>query len=338
MIALLLLRCLVAVTAASTTVRVRRLEDQQGNNNANRYGSGQVVRAGPCFRMKIAEDNDDDGNSYFYNGAYRSQYQRYMAFFVCQSSYDEGDSNCQEYVADLDTYLEMTVETTQNVCQACRNQCRRRMEEEGQGQEQGNVVVNCQTCASECELLMYGGGGNDESQYLQCQESYNDGELQYYTAPQCDNNGGLSIGYFYDDECTIKANSAPQDLGLEYNTFQTIERIGLDCSNAGDLCDQLTDGASYCQAGYYNEEQEDRALCKAAATAEMEHTYYKKPFWKKMHIPGILLLLALLCALFSFLSYTYYVRHTRREGMEESKKTPLAPEPETGVPELPKIT
>jgi hypothetical protein len=299
--------------------------------------------------MKIAEDNDDDGNSYFYNGAYRSQYERYMAFFICEQNGSGYEGNCQEYVTDLNTYLEMTVEAVQNVCQACQNQCRRRRLEEEEGQQgerqqqDNNVAVNCQTCTNECGALLYGGGGgNDESQYLECQESHNDGELQYYTAPQCGKDGSLSIGYFYDDECTVKASSVAQDLGLEYNIFQAIERIGLDCSNGDDLCDQLTDDAAYCQAGYYNEEQEDRNLCKAAKAAETEHIYYKKPMWKKMHLPGILILVALVCALFSFLSYTYYVRHTRREGMEESKKTPLAPEsPETmgaAPSDLPKIT
>ena len=60
-------------------------EAEDGGNNNNGDLSQFTVHQGTCFRIKIVGDNDDDGNSYFYNGAYRAQYTRYISFELCSS-------------------------------------------------------------------------------------------------------------------------------------------------------------------------------------------------------------------------------------------------------------
>jgi len=287
-------------------------EAEDGENNNNNDLSQFTVHQGTCFRIKIVGDNDDDGNSYFYNGAYRAQYTRYISFNLCSSS-----NQCSEYVMDLDTYLEETVNYVQNMCGSCANQCRRRRledaDEDGDdGGGNNNMYVNCNTCQSECKLLNNGNEGTDESGYLECQfeeaEDYADGDVEYYTAPQCE-NGLVVIGHFYDDECTIKTSTL-QDKGFSYNTFQTIASIDIDCS-LSDTCSDLFDNAVLCDDGYAENNDDDSKLCKAAKAASRVQTFYTKPFYKKARLVPIFFSLFLLLGGVGFLSYTYYVRHKR---------------------------
>ena len=97
------------------------------------------LHTGVCFRVKMESDNDDDGNSYFYNGAYRAQYSRYISYQLCSETY-----GCQDYVTDLDDYLENTVNYVQNLCNSCAKTCGRlrRLEEEQDDDNNNNANTN----------------------------------------------------------------------------------------------------------------------------------------------------------------------------------------------------
>jgi hypothetical protein len=295
------------------------------NNADNEDLSQFTLQQGTCFRMKIGNDNDDDGNSYFYNGSYRSQYKRYVSFSLCNTKTGE----CSEYVTDLEDFLEESVDYVQNMCGSCANQCRRRNrvmrrleEEDPEEDEESNdgegMTVNCNTCVDECQLLNNkGDDGSDESGYLECQADYEDGDIEYYTAPQCE-NGEVVIGHFYDDECTIKTSTL-QDSGFSYNTFRTIASIQIDCS-LSDNCADLFDDAISCSGGNEDNDEDDAKLCKAAKAATRVQTFYKKPFYKKTPWIPIFLLISVAGFGVGFLAWTYFVRHTRHADV----KVPMA--------------
>eukprot|EP00550_Attheya_septentrionalis_P007273 CAMPEP_0198289436 /NCGR_PEP_ID=MMETSP1449-20131203/7608_1 /TAXON_ID=420275 /ORGANISM="Attheya septentrionalis, Strain CCMP2084" /LENGTH=342 /DNA_ID=CAMNT_0043987753 /DNA_START=25 /DNA_END=1053 /DNA_ORIENTATION=- len=266
-----------------------------------------------CVRAKIQDDNDDqqEGNSYFVNGRYHAQYKTFASFVLCE---DDGSScgTCDyntHYVTDLDTYLDSTITSIQEVCQACANQCGRRNLEDG-----GNdVVANCNTCVSECSLINYGNGGEDETEYMACQAAYADENsgIQYYSGPTCDSSGGLVIGLFYDEDCTVKTGSE-LDNGFSYDTFKTVETFCGSCSTG--MCDDLYPYALHC-FGAYNmnaNAAEDgdgvnsKSICKAAA---QKTNNYKRTRKQKWHIIPVFLVVFSLFGGLTFGSYTYYIRH-----------------------------
>ena len=151
--------------------------------------------------------------------------------------------------------------------------------------------------------------GLDESQYLDCQVSGDYDDIPYYTAPQCE-NGEVVIGHFYDDECTIKT-SVLSDKEFSYAVFNTIAELPLDCSVSDQTCDNILGNAVYCDDADNNDDDAAK-LCKAAKAAGRTYTFYKKPFYKKVPLISITLLLCIIGFVFGFLSYTYYVRHSRK--------------------------
>ena len=294
----------------------RFLEDGQPNDGDNYNGdlSAFTITQGHCFRMKIENNNDDDGNAYFYNGAYRSQYKRYISYMMCMT----GTSTCHEYIIDLNDYLEQTVPFVQTWCSSCTASCRRRLLHGNSRdlEDADGMNVDCSTCSSDCKMLNNdnGNSGGDESDYIACQAAANDENgMQYYTAPQCENDH-IVIGRFYDDECTIKTTTSV-DNGFSYNTFATIERMAIPCNaDNSETCRELYENiVAFCENGVAENADDQNAnnICKAAAASGRVYTYYKKPLFKKT--PIVLLVVAFfgLGVLVGFLSYTYYVRHRR---------------------------
>lgn len=278
---------------------------EDANNGG--YYSPSSLKPGSCFTLKIAEDNDDDGNSYFYNGAYRAQHQRYAAAIVCDS---EGvcDSS-KEYVLDLDTYLEYMTNYVKNYCYACANNCQRRLEDEEDNENaNANVAVDCETCADACASYSANANqGVDETEYLECQYAMADNDISYYSAPQCGSNGDVVIGLFYDDECSIRSGSS-YDRDFSYSTFSAIQEMSLDCTTGA--CDELFQNAIYCEDGSANDNDNNK-LCSRAMNASRQHIYYKKPWYRKANFIMAVSLVVLFGAAFLFLSYTYYFRHSQ---------------------------
>jgi hypothetical protein len=300
--------------------------------------SGFNIVFGKCVWVKIPPENEDDeveGNTYFFNGRYYAQFQAFASYYKC-----DGCNNCDystEYVTDLQTYLEASTEYLQEYCRGCLENCgnRRFLEDEAEaanGQQGGGY--DCGTCQSQCYSYFNDNGGVDETAYLECQAAYqNEDGIQYYSAPQCSSDGGIKIGLFYDEDCTVKSKT-DYDVGFTYDTFHSIEDMCVDCYNT-DMCNNLYQGAVHCSDGVNangNYNYGDMPVCTTFKKANHVGTYNKrrkqKPFW----IIFGSVFLALLVSGFAFLSYTYYVRHS---------KTPLADLGYSGGPngaELPSIT
>uniref|UniRef100_A0A7S2AAE9 4Fe-4S ferredoxin-type domain-containing protein n=1 Tax=Trieres chinensis TaxID=1514140 RepID=A0A7S2AAE9_TRICV len=302
---------LAALSLGTDAVSGQRiLEDANGNqyqylNDLSSYHT----QFGMCVRVKIPNDDDGEGNSYFYNNRYHAQFVPYASFHVCENS--GCGSSCDyttHYATDLATYLEANVDYIQNYCGACAAQCRRRRLEDQEEEEEYDMYADCSTCGNQCALLLGNGrGGTDETNYLECQEAYADDDgIQYFSGPQCSSDGNLVIGLFYDDECSVKASSA-YDLDFAFNTFETIETMCVDCSQ-DDTCDDLYGDSLHCRNGVASGQDEDIPVCKTLSRASKEWTFAER---RKSHTGTIIysILAISFVGLFFFLSYTYFVRH-----------------------------
>jgi hypothetical protein len=241
--------------------------------------------------MKIVSGNsDDDGNSYFFDGAYRAPYKRYISYLACPAVNGANNfSDCHEYVSGLEDYLKQTVPFVQTYCGTCRATCGNRFrllaDHAASENNQMSVTVDCSACVNDCKLLNSntGNSGKDESIYIGCQAANVNGaegeEMQYYTAPQCESDH-VVIGHFYDEECTLRTSTLSDTL-FSYNAFGTIAGLPIDCSRASDnnehgllmdTCRNLYEASVSCESA---QEQHDVALCKAAAAAGRVYSYYK---------------------------------------------------------------
>lgn len=176
------------------------LLSQAAARNLEDGSSAYSVKFGRCFKVKIPdEDQDQEGNSYFYNGAYRSQSKAYASFHLCSDGCGECDTSTG-YVTELDNFLDAEINYVEQYCNACQNQCRRFLEDGGGNQSQ-QVQAVCSTCSNVCKTYNSGNGGNDETQYLNCQAAYADENgLQYYAGPGCSDDGHVVIRLYYDGE------------------------------------------------------------------------------------------------------------------------------------------
>mmetsp|Transcript_30480 Transcript_30480/g.62036 ORF Transcript_30480/g.62036 Transcript_30480/m.62036 type:complete len:335 (+) Transcript_30480:73-1077(+) len=274
--------------------------------------SGYSFQFGNCVRAKIPNENDDDGgNGFFYNGRYHAQYMRYATFHLCSNN----GNGCKcdysvEYATDMDQFLESTLGYLDQYCGQCQAMCGRRMLEE-------NNNVDCNTCSSQCANYGKGQNGADETAYLGCNEGYVDGDgIQYYYGPQC-SDGGIQIGLFYDDECTVKTSQgeAPE---FDYYIFHTVTDMCMDCS-IDDTCDQLYQDSLHCYNGKEARGmQDDMNVCSTVKKATTTHEYSSKSrrsgadkFFKVFFIT----LSVVIVGGFFFLTYAYYIRHRGERGL-----------------------
>ena len=317
----------------------RRLDDGGGSSyNYLNDVSGYSMVFGKCVRVKIPQNNDDEeaeGNSYFANGRYHAQYTNYASFYLCDSDSSSSCSSCDfsiEYVTDLENYLEASTNYVKGLCNACSAYCRRQLEdaaEEEEEEEDGGDVYNyqsldCSTCSKQCSNLNNNEGA-DETNYLECQEASDDGDIQYFSAPQCGSGNNIIIGLYYDDECTVKT-SKELDYGFTYPTFHLVEDGCFNCVDG--LCGDLYDESLHCQNGYnmnQGADDQDMPVCRTYKSME-DRTYNKRR--KQLKFMPFIILAVVLVSLLVFGSYTYYIRH----------KNPLA-EPLSGQGgQLPPIT
>jgi hypothetical protein len=308
-------------TAPSETNGVRQLTDYTYLDDLSNYST----KFGKCIRVKVKENNNNDGegNSYFYNGNYHAQYLRYASFFLCTADSNDQCGSCDEsteYVSSLDNYLDQSVVYLKNLCEACANQCGgrglRHLEEE---EEVYDVQVNCNTCKSTCSKYSNDGDAN-EFNYLDCQKAFVDEEsgVQLYSAAACDTSGGMYIGVFYDNECTIKSKKS-LDVDFTYNNFMTVETMCTSCIEGNGICDDLYQAALHCSDGANlnaNVDTGDMPVCKTYQAASANHTYRKiAKTWKG--VPLVMILFLFVGVGFVMGSYTYYIRH-------QEKKVPMA--------------
>eukprot|EP00543_Licmophora_paradoxa_P003368 CAMPEP_0202444912 /NCGR_PEP_ID=MMETSP1360-20130828/3828_1 /ASSEMBLY_ACC=CAM_ASM_000848 /TAXON_ID=515479 /ORGANISM="Licmophora paradoxa, Strain CCMP2313" /LENGTH=408 /DNA_ID=CAMNT_0049061011 /DNA_START=308 /DNA_END=1534 /DNA_ORIENTATION=- len=145
---------------------------------------------------------------------------RFVIFRLCpNNSCEYCSTGFGEYMVDLESYLEATVqyqqELQENYCKACE-ECQNADDEAeaDEGDENNNderrrklADVDCSTCYDECQKIenMEENGYIDATMYLECQQIYDpedDSAQALYAGPMCASSGSkINIGVFQDEEC-----------------------------------------------------------------------------------------------------------------------------------------
>lgn len=319
---------LVSASSSRGVTTPRLLQDATGNTYTYLDDlTGYALQYSNCVRVKIPQDNDDDaveGNTNFYGGSYRAQYSIFATFHVCGDGSYNNNNQCGtcdygvEYATEVNTFLETGLDYWGNYCDACQNQCGgRRLEEDAEEE----VQVDCNTCSDSCTNYYQAGdddNGNDETQYMECEEGIYEDDMQLYYGPSCSDDGQLVIGVFYDDECTIKTkHDIPE---FDYYKFGTVETGCIDCSseNGAETCTDLYDEALHCFNGKDQTGKDDMSACSTVKKALTSYDYggvKKRKSGADTFLKVFITMLMLsFVGGFFFLSYTYYIRHNGEKG------------------------
>jgi hypothetical protein len=149
--------------------------------------------------------------------------KRFVVFRLCPSDACEScSSNFGEYLVDLETYLQSTVEYQQAIqeemcraCQECGNWENQQQANEQNGEEQQNDAgrrlqnVDCDSFYDECMKIenMEANGYIDATNFMECQMIYDpedDGKAALFAGPMCASGGTkIKVGVFEDEECNI---------------------------------------------------------------------------------------------------------------------------------------
>lgn len=164
--------------------------------------------------------------------------QRFVIFKLCPTSADSCNYNYGEYLVDMDTFLQNTVEYKQEeqdeMCNTCEEYCQadedeaedEEAEEEADENEDGDerrrrlaakkftrkladavaVNVDCDTCTQSCEKIANMQDNNyiDATYFINCERIVDEGDDQValYAGPMCGSQGSkIKIGVFEDEDC-----------------------------------------------------------------------------------------------------------------------------------------
>lgn len=155
--------------------------------------------------------------------------KRFVLFRLCPNSdCTTCSTNYGEYLVDLDSYLQSTVEYFQAyqeaMCEQCQETCYQAANEdqaaadgedaaaEDGGRNLGknkfyNIVVDCTTCLDECDKIdnMEANGYIDATEFLECAlifDAEDDNKESLYAGPICASSGTkIKIGVFKDENC-----------------------------------------------------------------------------------------------------------------------------------------
>ena len=157
--------------------------------------------------------------------------KRFVVFRLCpDASCSSCNYNYGEYMIDLESYLQATVEYQQQaqeeMCNACQ-ECGNWNDQDANGQNQDNqnrflqdnyyYNVDCDSCYDECMKIenMEDNGYVDATEFLDCQMIYDpedDSHDALYAGPMCASLGSkIKIGVFLDEECNILDSSKDVD-------------------------------------------------------------------------------------------------------------------------------
>jgi len=214
--------------------------------------------------------------------------QRFVIFRLCPSDYcDSCNTNYGEYVIDLETYLETTVEYQQqiqeNMCDACEecynddgNQQQEDEDEDEDGGRRKLVDVDCSTCYDECQKIenMEENGYVDATNFLECAMIYDpedDGKAALYAGPICASYGTkIKIGVFKDEDCMVVDSSKDvEDYLVDGDGYQMkLSHALLKSIYAEDTCYSCIDEAE-------EDDNQDDQNQEAAEANEMCATLYE---------------------------------------------------------------
>lgn len=230
--------------------------------------------------------------------------QRFVIFRLCPEGYCSScNYNYGEYVIDLETYLQATVEYQQELqeamCDTCEEYCVNDQEEEQEEQEDEDqdedgrrklVSVDCDTCYEECQKIenMEENGYVDATNFLECQMIYDpedDGRDALYAGPICASYGTkIKIGVFTDEECmTVDASKDVEDYLKDGDGYQMkLSHALLKTIYAEDSCvscmeveeeDENNDGNDNGEEEAPETNEMCRALYDDAAKCEESHGF-----------------------------------------------------------------
>lgn len=249
--------------------------------------SGYEIRFQQCqfvktFSDELAEKGDD------YDTVLETQ--RFAIFRLCPSGTCTSCTTAYgEYLVDLDSYLEATVqyfqEVQENMCNACEETCQQDGDNADAEAEDGGrrlqYTVDCDTCVDECDKIenMEDNGYIDATEFLECQMVYDpedDSIAALYAGPMCASSGTkIKIGVFLDEFCAIHDDSKDVENylvdgdgyamklshALLKNTYATDtcisctevndnENDNADGDEVAEVCEQLYEAAAKCEASH----------------------------------------------------------------------------------------
>jgi hypothetical protein len=167
---------------------------------------------------------------------------RFVLFKLCPNECASCSTGYGEYLADLDQYLEATVEyykeEQEQMCEDCNQNCAAAADDaaadgDNAGGRRKLSTVDCTTCADECEKIanMEANGYIDATNFLACQMIYgpdDDSKPALYAAPICAQGGSkIKIGVFTDEYCYISDSTKEVD-----DYLQSEEGAAMKLSNA----------------------------------------------------------------------------------------------------------
>jgi hypothetical protein len=197
----------------------RRLDQAQEDYEINI--ASYFVKFEQCQFVKSYSDDlaqDEDSDTVLYTS-------RFVLFKLCPEECSSCSSGYGEYLIDLATYLESTVEyfkeEQEQMCEACNDSCYQAanedqaaeedVDEEAAAEDGGRKLytVDCTTCVDECAKIdnMQANGYIDATDFLECAMIYDpedDNKQPLYAGPICASSGTkIKIGVFSDENCYV---------------------------------------------------------------------------------------------------------------------------------------
>lgn len=260
-----------AQPSTNTQLKRRNLENDDDQSSSSIDLSSYSIKFEKCQHVKQYAATSDNGNNNNNNDDQSSsetvlETKKFVVFRLCPNSSDSSSSsssssttttsnsctssNCKsnygEYVIDLETYLEATLQIKSDeqeaYCEACQNYCdagndddaveeddadrqRRHLHERRFRQLTTTTTsVDCSTCYDQCQNIANMGdyGYADASEYYKCEKVYENENknLVYYAGAMCSNSGTrIKVGLFTDAYCENYDTTASSDTFIKKNGY-----------------------------------------------------------------------------------------------------------------------
>jgi len=197
---------------------IRKLEQQAEEQEVDLTGYSIKFEKCQFVKQYDAEEGGGEENDTILTT------KRFVIFRLCpDTSCGSCNYNYGEYIVDMETYLESTIEYKQQIqeqqCETC-NECYEKAAEQAENQANGEDQaeeededawkcqnINTSTCYAECQNIenMEENGYMDASEFVGCEKlDYEDNYgNEYYAGAMCASSGSrIKIGIFTDEECS----------------------------------------------------------------------------------------------------------------------------------------
>lgn len=197
---------------------IRKLEEQY-DGQVDIDLSSYSIKFQKCQMVKQYNGGEGGGNNKNNKNGVDTilSTKRFVIFRLCPSGCDSCNYNYGEYIIDMDTYLEASLDFMQEkqeqycgTCNECyEKQANGQMDDDGYAAQCG--AVDTSSCYDECQNIenMEANGYVDASEYTGCVklgevQTDDDGENQrFFAGAMCASSGSrIKIGVFSDEECS----------------------------------------------------------------------------------------------------------------------------------------